>query len=128
MKKVNLYIGQLNNADETTRSWLSLPGNTQVFKNEDKIPGKKISKETFSALLGVKASGTHRLQPAIVGKAAKPRALKDCMHELPVAYYNTKNTWFTSSIFSDWFFKHFVPEVRHYQENVLKKKSKLFFS
>ena len=43
----------------------------------------------------------------------------DCMHELPVVYYNTKNDSFTSSIFIDWFFKHFVHEVRHYEENVL---------
>ena len=40
------------------------------------------------------------------------------MHELP-AVSNKNNAWFTCSIFSDWFFKHFVPEVRHYQENVL---------
>ena len=55
-----------------------------------------------------------------MGKAAKPRAPRDCIHELPVVYYNTKNTWFTNPIISDWFFKHFVPEVRHYQENVIR--------
>ena len=49
----------------------------------------KISREKFSALLGANASGTHRLRPVIVGKAAKPRYLKDCMHELPVVCYNT---------------------------------------
>ena len=41
------------------------------------------------------------------------------MHELPVVYYNTKNAWFNGAIFEDWFFKHFVPEVRNYQEKVL---------
>ena len=34
-------------------------------------------------------------------------------------YYNTDNARSTGPIFSDWFFKHFVPKVRHYEENVL---------
>ena len=62
-------------------------------------------------LLGANASGTHRLKPVIVGKAARPRAIMHCMHELPVVYHKEKNAWFTSPCFSDWFFKHFVPEV-----------------
>ena len=51
---------------------------------------KKMKNMKFSALLGANESGTHRLKPAIVGKAAKPRAFKDCMHELPVVFYNAK--------------------------------------
>ena len=43
----------------------------------------------------------------------------DCMHELPAVCCNTKNDCFNSLVHSDWFFKHFVPEVRHYQENLL---------
>ena len=42
------------------------------------------------------------------------------MKEIPVVYYDTNNAWFTSPNFSDLFFKHFVPEVKHYQENVLR--------
>ena len=41
------------------------------------------------------------------------------MKEIPNVYYDTNNAWFTSPNFCDLFFKHFVPEVRHYQENVL---------
>ena len=68
MKKENLHLGQLYNADEIILFWSSLPRNIQAFNNEDKIPGKKISKENFSTLLGVNASGTHRLKPVIVEK------------------------------------------------------------
>ena len=114
------HLVQLFNTDETVLFWRSLPRNTQAFKNEDNIPGKKISKDTFLALLGANASGTHRLQPVIVGKSDRPCALKDCMHELLVVYYNTHNSWFASPCFSDWFFKHFVPKVRHYRENVFR--------
>ena len=49
MKKENLHLGQLYNADEIALFWRSLPRNTQAFKNEDKIPGKKMSKEKFIA-------------------------------------------------------------------------------
>ena len=45
MEKENLHIGQLYNADETAVFWRSLPRNTQAFKNEDKIPEKKMSKD-----------------------------------------------------------------------------------
>ena len=55
-----------------------------------------------------------------MGKAAKPRALKDCAHELPVMYYNTKMLGSLVPFFSGWFFRHSVPEVRHYQENMLR--------
>ena len=34
-------------------------------------------------------------------------------------YYNTCNLWFITAIFEDWFFNHFIPEVRPYQEDVL---------
>ena len=40
-------------------------------QNEDKIPGMKLSKEKFSALLGANASGIHRLKPVIMGKATR---------------------------------------------------------
>ena len=74
---------------------------------------KKMSKEIFLALLDANTSSTRRLKPVILGKAAKPRALKDCMHELPVVYYKTKNASFTNTILGVWFFKHFVPDVQH---------------
>ena len=63
IKDEDLHLGQIYNADETALFWRSLPRNTQAFKNEDKIPGKKISKDKFSALLGANASGTQRIKP-----------------------------------------------------------------
>ena len=61
MKKEDLHLGRLCNVDETALFWRSLPRHTHALKNEDKIPGKKISKEKFSALLGANASGSHHL-------------------------------------------------------------------
>ena len=39
-------------------------------------------------------------------------------YQLCTTTYRT--AWFTSPIITDWFLKHFFPEVRHYQENVLR--------
>ena len=119
IREEDLHLNQIYNADETAIFWRSLPVNTQAFKDEDKVLAKKISKDKFSALLEANASGTHRLKPVVVGKAAKPRCLKDHMDSLAVIYYNTSNAWFNAAIFEDWFFNHFVPEVRRYQEDVL---------
>ena len=81
----------------------------------------KISKDKILTLLGANASGTHRYKPVIVGQPAKSRAPKDCMHELPVVYYNsTKHAWLSSPIYSERFFKHFVPDVRHYRKIMLR--------
>ena len=96
-----------------------MPVNTQAFKDKDKVPGKKISKDKFSVLLGANATGTHGLKPVVVGKAAKSHCLKDQMDSLSVVYYHTSNAWSNAAIFVDWFFNHFVPEVQRYLEDVL---------
>lgn len=105
--------------DETGLLWRSLPNNTQVCK-EEKTPDRKISKDRISVLCCANADGMHRLKLTILGKSARLTVLKDCMWESPVIYYNAKNIWLTSEISSDWFFRHFVPEVRRYLEEVLK--------
>ena len=119
IREEDLHLNQIYNANETTSFWRLLPVNTQAFKDEDNVPGKKISKDKFSALLGANASGTHRLKPVVVGNAAKPRCLKDYMDSLPVIYYIISSAWFNSAVFEDCFFNHIVPEVRLYQEDVL---------
>ena len=90
MKNEDFHLCKLYNANETALFWCSRPRNTQAFINENKIHGRKISKDKFPALLDANTSRTHRLKPVIVAKAAKPRAPKDCMHELLVVYYNTE--------------------------------------
>ena len=58
----------------------------------------------------------------MVRKSKNPRAFRgiDIEQSLPVVYYNSKKAWFNQAIFTDLFLSHFVPEVRKYQEEVLK--------
>ncbi|XP_076048822.1 uncharacterized protein LOC143029777 isoform X2 [Oratosquilla oratoria] len=116
IKKEDLLLSQIYNADETGLFWHSLPNNIQAYQGEDVNYGKKMSKERISALFCANADGMHRLKVCIVGKYA----LKDYMYSMPVHYYCSTKAWFTSSIFLDWFHKTFIPEVRRYQEDVLK--------
>ena len=117
----NLTLTQVYNADETGFFWRSMPRNTQVSKHEAKTRGKKLCKRRISALCGANASGTHRLKLCVVGKSKKPHAFKnlDIERDLPAKYYFSKKAWFNASIFSDWFFKYFVPAVIKYQTEVL---------
>ncbi|XP_042230039.1 tigger transposable element-derived protein 7-like [Homarus americanus] len=80
-----------------------------------------MSKECISALCY--ANGMHCLKLAVVGKSMHPRVLKECMRQLPVIYYHSKNTRFNCEIFDDWLLKHFIPDVRKYQEEVMKLDS-----
>lgn len=85
-------------------------------------PGKKISKERISVLCCTNADGVYGQKLAAIRESAHPRVLKDCMNDLSVLYYHSKNAWLTEGIFSDWLCHHFVPDVCRYQEEVLKIK------
>ena len=113
---------QLYNGDETGIFWRRLPTNTQAMRSEGTQRGKKMSKERISALCVANATGTHRLPLAVVGKAKRPRSLKnvDMERDLPVHYYHTKNAWFTRWIIHNWFHHHFVPSVKKHQIEDLK--------
>ena len=58
--------------------------NTQASKDEQVIRGKKMSKERISAFSCASADGMHRHKLVVVGKSARPCALKNHMHTLPV--------------------------------------------
>ena len=61
----------------------------------------------------------HSLKPVVVGKAAKPRCLKDHMDSLPVFTTTPPMRGSTQQFLKLGFFNHFIPEVRRYQEDVL---------
>ena len=115
-----LVYAQIYNFDETGLVWRALPTNTQASKAMGEVRGRKLDKARISVLVGGNADGTHRLKPVVVGKAKKPRSLKDVMDRLPVHYYSSHNAWFTSAIFTDVFHKHIVKEIVSHQCHTLK--------
>lgn len=120
IKEEKLCLAQLYSGDETDLFWKSMPENTQASRKDICLPGRKINKEQLSALLCANADGTHKLKSIIIGKSKLPKSVKEDTYTLPVIYKPSKDVWFTRELFSEWFFQNFVPEVRHFQLNVLR--------
>uniref|UniRef100_M3Z8K7 Tigger transposable element derived 7 n=1 Tax=Mustela putorius furo TaxID=9669 RepID=M3Z8K7_MUSPF len=119
IKEEKLSLAQLYSGDETDLFWKSMPENIQASRKEICLPARKINKERLSALLCANADGTHKLKSVIIGKSKLPRSVKEDTGTIPVIYKPSKDVWFTRELFSEWFFQNFVPEVRHFQLNVL---------
>lgn len=120
MQEEKLSLAQLYSGGETDLFWKSMPENIPACRKEICLPGRKINKERLSALLCANADGTHKLKSIIIGKSKLPKSVKEDASTLPVIYKPSKDVWFTRELFSDWFFQNFVPEVRHFQLDVLR--------
>lgn len=103
---------QIYNADETGLYWRLLPDKTYVSLAEKTASGMKISKQRITFLGCTNASGLHKIKPLVIGKAKNPRCFKNFNN--PLVYRNSKNAWMTCTIFRNWFFQQFVPEVRNF--------------
>ena len=115
---------QLYNADETGLYWKLMPSKTLAGASETTAPGHKKVKDRVSLLACANATGYHKLPLLLIGKSQNPRCFKHVnMDNLPVTYRAQKNTWMTSSIFSDWFKTVFVPKVKSHlhAQNLLKR-------
>ncbi|XP_071039932.1 jerky protein homolog-like [Parasteatoda tepidariorum] len=104
---------QLYNCDETGLNFKMLPSKSLASKEENSAPAHKKRKERLTILACTNASGNHKMKLTVIGKSAKPRALKNITKEaLPVHYPNQKSAWMNREIFKQWFSEHFVPETR----------------
>ncbi|GBM91972.1 Jerky [Araneus ventricosus] len=108
---------QIYNADEKGLLWRCLPTSTLAGGGEKAAKGFKKNKDRLTVLLCANASGNHRVTPFVIGKSAKLRAFKNVTH-LPVQYKVHSNAWMTAALFKDWFFHHFVPEVKEYFKSI----------
>ena len=66
-------------------------------------------------LVRANASGSHALPLFVIGKAQKPRCLNNIFN-LPVAYRGQKNAWMNGDLFTKWFIKDFIPNVKAHQQ------------
>ncbi|XP_044014037.1 tigger transposable element-derived protein 1-like [Aphidius gifuensis] len=104
-----LTADQVFNADETSVNYRQMPRRSLAAKEEVGTSGFKIQKERITAMACSNASGTIKLPLVVIGKYAKPRAIKDHLNNLPVSYKSQKSAWMTTDIFSSWFYDEFVP-------------------
>lgn len=115
INELGLTPEQVYNADETGLNWRQLPTKTFVTGDEKKVSGRKLQKERITLMVCSNGAGSHMLKLLAVGKSKNPRAFKNInMDSLPVVYMNQSRAWVTQDVFNDWFFNHFVPEVKQH--------------
>ncbi|CAK9825672.1 Tigger transposable element-derived protein 1 [Anthophora retusa] len=106
---------QVFNADETSLFWKKMPRRTYVAKSQKSAGGFKVEKDRVTFLLCSNASGDRMLKPLLINRALKPRAMKGVDFDtLPVNWMANKKAWVTTTVFTEWFIKYFVPETRKY--------------
>lgn len=89
------------NADESGLYFRALPDRTLTLKGE-KCVGGKLSKERLTILLCANMIGDKE-RPLVIGKAARPRALKNVpLKNLPATWTSNKKAWMTRPIMTDW--------------------------
>ncbi len=113
--KKGYSLDQIFNADETGLNYKMLPDTTLALPTERSALGTKKAKERVTIMTCSNASGSFRLPLMLIGKSAKPRALKNIDRQsLPVYYTNQKSAWMTAKLFKDSFLKEFVPRVKKF--------------
>lgn len=133
IEKEKLSGDQIYNCDESGLNYRMLPTKTLAAKQEKSAPGYKRSKERVTLLACSNATGDHKLELALIGKAKNPRCFKNVkkttneygtVYDLPVWYRNQSNAWMDGSLFKDWFHQRFVPSVDKYlEEKKLPRKA-----
>lgn len=92
------------NVDETGLFWRQSPSTTL---SKQPISGVKREKQRLSLVPCVNATGTHKLQLWVIGKAKNPRPFgrnNRNITGLPVHWRFNKKAWMTSVIFKEWLF------------------------
>ena len=111
IKKENLTLDQIYNADETGLFWRLLPN--RILVCGDEAHADELAKERLTVLGCANAAGTHKCELLVIGKSAHPRAFKNVNH-LPVTYKANKRAWVTQDIFLNWFNNNFATEERNH--------------
>lgn len=92
-----------------------MPSRTFLTKEEKSAPGFKAAKDRFTLLFCVNASGLLRCKPMLVFRSQTPRSLKNKNKDfLPVFWKWNPTAWVTQVIFTNWFTKSFIPEVKKF--------------
>ena len=111
-------LERIYNMDETGLFYRLEPDRTLATK---RLAGRKKNKERLTVALCANADGSHKLDPLIIGKFAKPRCFANInINSLPVTYRNNKKAWMLTTIFQEWL-QEFSKQVarRHKNECVL---------
>ena len=100
--------------DETGLFYRLEPDRTLATK---RLAGCKKDKERLTVALCVNANSSHKLDPLIIGKFAKPRCFANInINSLPVTYRNNKKAWMLTTLFQEWL-QEFSKQVARRHKN-----------
>ncbi|CAF1419046.1 unnamed protein product [Adineta steineri] len=112
-----LDLSDVYNADESGLFFKALPNRSLVITKETCKGGKR-SKERFTILCCTNMTGTDKLQPLLIGKAAKPRCFKNLnVKQLPVKWRWNRTSWMTATLFDEW--------LQNLNNTMIKQKRKI---
>ncbi|XP_055967211.1 tigger transposable element-derived protein 2 [Sorex fumeus] len=127
VEREDLQPEQIYGADQAGLFWKCLPSRTLGPGAEQSAAGHRASRERIIIMCCANATGLHKLDLCVVGKAKRPRAFKGTdLASLPVTYFSQKSAWIEHAVFRQWFEKHFVPQVqKHLRSKGLPEKAVL---
>ncbi|KAM4834142.1 tigger transposable element-derived protein 2 [Thomomys bottae] len=119
VERENLLPEQIYGADQSGLFWKCLPTRTLGFDVEQSTSDCRSSRERIIIMCCANATGLHKLNLCVVGKAKRPRAFKGTdLANLPVTYFSQKGAWIQQSVFRQWFEKCFVPQVQKHLKSI----------
>ena len=96
----NYPLERIYNMDETGLFYRLEPDRSLATQ---RLSGRKKDKERLSIALCTNADGSHKLNPLIIGKFAKPRCFINVnLTNLPMTYHNNSKAWMLTTLFQDW--------------------------
>lgn len=96
----NYPLERIYNMDETGLFYRLEPDRSLATQ---RLSGRKKDKERLSVALCTNADGSHKLNPLIIGKFAKPRCFTHVnLSNLPMTYRNNSKAWMLTTLFQDW--------------------------
>lgn len=101
IEREKLLLENIYNADESGIYWKVFPNTTLASREEESAPGRKNHKDRITALFCCNATGTNKIKLCIIGKSAKPRAIKN-IKNIPVIYKSQRNGWMSRELFTEW--------------------------
>ena len=59
------------------------------------------------------AADGYKSKPMVIGRAHNPRCFANINKDnLPVIYFVNATAWVTKDVMNEWFYNHFVPEMK----------------
>lgn len=110
-----LLMKMLIYANKSLMSMRHPGGRRQNSKDKKLMPRSKAASNRLSLFFDGNASSDMDLKPLLVFHSENLRALKNVAKGfLSVVWKSDSKLWVTQTIFQDWFFHHFIPEIEKY--------------